>query len=129
MEKIDLVISKSTELDNETKSFYNILKSKFGYSARMTSLIQLLEAAIDYKFEDLDYNYAWTPEFLSYFLDRQNDFCEGKDINVSLLLKDIEKQFELSKTECKLLERKKSENAIWAIFLIITDPFHESYII
>ena len=122
------IINKNiTELPEITKVCFNFLKNKYGFTARMSDFIQLLETTFSTKFELFDPRTWNSQEFLSYLLDRQIDFINGKDIDLAVLHTDILNVYQWTGPERKNFIEGNLEERIWAVFLIITDPAHELY--
>ena len=110
-----------------TKICFNLLKDKYGFTARMSDFIQLLETTFMTKFELFD-SLTWnSPQFLSYMLDKQADFINGKDVDLAIIHSYLLNVYNWTISEKRKFIENNLEEKIWAVFLIITDPAHEKY--
>ena len=110
-----------------TKICFNLLKDKYGFTARMSDFIQLLETTFMTKFELFD-SLTWnSPQFLSYMLDKQADSINGKDVDLAIIHSDLLNVYNWTISEKRKFIENNLEEKIWAVFLIITDPAHEKY--
>ena len=117
-----------SELPKLTKECFNLLINRFGSNLKITDLPELLKTVTtNDEFEDINYMYEWTPEFVSYLIDLQRDYMAGKDLDLGILHQDLVKVFHLSKAKRQNLVDNNFEERLWAIFFAITNPFHKIF--
>ena len=97
--------SNTEELPIEAKYSFNVLKSKYGYTGRMSEFVQYLRDIFGIKdFEFFD-TYTWNKaEFLSYLLDRQIQYQKGDTLDMAQLHKDILTAYDFTRKEKILLQ-------------------------
>lgn len=120
----DFITNKfNTDYPDITRSTYNLLWIKYGYSARITLFWDLLRTSVgDSEFELLEYRTIHNGEFMSWLIDRLIEWREGKDVNFSeiyrafLVAGDFTIQEKIKFEYCSIEER------LWAIYLVVTSP-------
>ena len=74
-----MIITKNIS-DNDipmiTKETYNLLKSQFGYNARIGDIVNLIEKSFGVSL-DVNFRESWNPLVFSKLLDYQRDYLEG----------------------------------------------------
>jgi len=122
----NLVIEENLPI--ETKVSFNILKTKYGYTGRMTSFIRFLEDVFGIKeFEFFD-TYTWNKEeFLSYLLDKQINYQKGETLDMAQLHKDILTAYEFTRKEKRMFIEENIEKRLWGIFIYLDNPGRENF--
>ena len=115
----------NSSIPNITKETFNLLKSQFGYNARMGDIINLIEKSTGINLE-VDFKSSWNPMVFSRLLDYQKDFM-GSGINLEELKDYIFNQFEISSSKIKLLNKNNIEDRLWAVMLSIALPSHDYF--
>jgi hypothetical protein len=67
--------------------------------------------------------------FASYLIDTQINFNEGKDIDLSVLHKDLINVFDFTKKERDILVDGNVEERIWSVLKYVSDKDHQEYVI
>lgn len=117
-----LVTNKNNKDYTETVKvvFNNLRKIHKNYSSRITDIFQLIKEAFGLsEFDELDERFCNNGPFLSYLIDKQIDWMNGKDINFEEIYKSILSAGEFSKKEKDLFKLGKIEERLWAIFLLV----------
>lgn len=120
----DLITNKfNTDYPDVTRSTYNLLWSKYGYSARITIFWDLLKTAVgDVEFELLDYKTIHNGEFMSWIIDRLIEWKNGEDVNFGEIYRAFLLAGEFTGTEKLKFEYCDVEERLWAIYLVVTSP-------
>lgn len=120
-ESTELIKSKEdTDFTDIVKNTFIKLYTKYGVSARITDIFNLIKDAFDFNdFDLLDFNISCNSELESYLIDRQIDWQKGKKINFNNIYKNLLNKGDFSKKEKILFETGKIEERLWAIFLLI----------
>lgn len=101
---------------------YKLIRSKYGYNARISGIWQMLPDSIGIeKLELLDTKYIQNGNFESYLIDRQIDWQDGKDVDFSEVFDAILITGDFTSEEKLLLQSGNIEERLWGIFLAITN--------
>ena len=113
---------ESNDFSSSAALVCNLIVEKYGYTARITRIWELLQDALAIQeFELLDYREV-KPEFESYLVDRLIDWNTGKDVDFSLIKEAILLAGEFTGKEKLLLRQDDIEDRLWGIFLAISNP-------
>jgi hypothetical protein len=120
--------SKTEELPIEAKYSFNILKSKYGYTGRMSEFVQYLRDIFGIKdFEFFD-TYTWNKaEFLSYLVDRQIQYQKGDTLDMAQLHKDILTAYDFTRKEKRMFIEESIEKRLWGVFIYLDNPSLEQF--
>lgn len=112
----------------ETKYCFNILKEKYGYTGRMSEFVKYLTDIFGIKeFEFFD-PYTWNKaEFLSYLVDRQIEYRDGKVLDMAQLHKDILVAYDFTRKEKRMFIEESLEKRLWGLFIYLNEPGKELY--
>ena len=112
-----------TDYTDTTKYTYSLIRNKYGYTARITNIWELLQTALDIEeFELLTPEYYNNANFESYLIDRQIDWLGGRDIDFEEIYKSILTVGDFTADEKRLMTYKNIEEILWGIFLAICNP-------
>jgi hypothetical protein len=121
-------INLNEELPIEAKYSFNILKKNHGYLGKMSEFIQYLTEIFGIKEFELFDSYTWNnAEFLSYLLDRQIDYKNGKVLDMSQLHKDILVAYDFTRKEKRMFIEEEIEKRLWGLFIYLDNPGKENY--
>lgn len=113
---------ESNDFSSSAVLVCNLIVEKYGYTARITRIWELLQDALAIQeFELLDHREV-KPEFESYLVDRLIDWNTGKDVDFSLIKEAILLAGEFTGKEKLLLRQDDIEDRLWGIFLAISNP-------
>jgi hypothetical protein len=113
---------ENTDYTNSSILVNNLIVEKYGYTARITRIWELLCDALSIEeFEILDPKDI-KPEFESYLVDQYIDWKRGRDVDFSLIKEAILIAGEFTGKEKLLLDQDDVEEKLWGIFLAISDP-------
>lgn len=113
---------ESNDFSSSAALVCNLIVEKYGYTARITRIWELLQDALAIQeFELLDYREV-KPEFESYLVDRLIDWNTGKDVDFSLIKEAILLAGEFTGKEKLLLRQDDIEDRLWGIFLAVSNP-------
>lgn len=113
---------ESNDFSSSAALVCNLIVEKYGYTARITRIWELLQDALAIQeFELLDYREV-KPEFESYLVDRLIDWNTGKNVNFSLIKEAILLAGEFTGKEKLLLRQDDIEDRLWGIFLAVSNP-------
>ena len=120
----DLVVNKyNKDYPDITKTTYTYLLQFHKYTARVADIWQLLKESYDIKeFDALDYEQIQNGTLVSWLIDRQIDWQDGKDINFTEVYQALLTAGDFTSSEKKMFESSGIEERLWAIFLLITNP-------
>lgn len=120
--------SKEEELPVEAKYSFNVLKSKYGYTGRMSEFVQYLRDIFGIKdFEFFD-TYTWNKaEFLSYLVDRQIQYQKGEILDMAQLHKDILTAYDFTRKEKRMFIEESIEKRLWGVFIYLDNPGLEQF--
>lgn len=115
------------ELPIETRYCFNILKQKHGYTGRMSEFVKYLTEIFGInEFEFFD-PYTWNKaEFLSYLVDRQIEYRDGKTLDMAQLHKDILVAYDFTRKEKRMFIEESIEKRLWSIFIFLNNPNKEN---
>lgn len=112
----------NTDYSSSAAMVCNLIIDKYGYTARITRMWEMLQDALSIpKFELLDTRYV-RPEFESYLVDRLIDWNSGKDVDFSQIKEAILIAGDFSGMEKLLLGQDDFEDRLWGIFLAVSNP-------
>ena len=112
-----------TDYTDVVKITYNQIRNKYGYTARITNLWEMLRYILF-----LDEFELLTPElydnysFESYLIDRQLDWMAGKDVDFGEIYESMLNFGDFSADEKRMMVYEKIEEILWGIFLAIGNP-------
>ena len=113
---------ESNDFSSSAALVCNLIVEKYGYTARITRIWELLQDALAIQeFELLDHREV-KPEFESYLVDRLIDWNTGKDVDFSLIKEAIFLAGEFTGKEKLLLRQDDIEDRLWGIFLAVSNP-------
>lgn len=113
---------ESNDFSSSAALVCNLIVEKYGYTARITRIWELLQDALAIpEFELLDHREV-KPEFESYLVDRLIDWNTGKDVDFSLIKEAILLAGEFTGKEKLLLRQDDIEDRLWGIFLAVSNP-------
>lgn len=120
----DLIVNKNiTDYPETTAITFNYLKALHGYEARISMIWKLLAEAFNKKeFDVLDYNFVENGHIISWLIDRQIEWQNGEDVNLSEVYRALLEAGEFTSQEKNMFEYGNIEERLWAIFLLITNP-------
>jgi hypothetical protein len=123
-----MIITKNIR-DNDipmiTKETYNLLKSQFGYNARIGDIVNLIEKSFGV---DLDVNFreSWNPLVFSKLLDFQKDYLEG-GLDLDEFRDYLIRQFQIPSSIVKYMNKNNLEDRLWAIMMSVALPSHNYF--
>lgn len=125
----DFFVNINFELiPNRVQEKFNILKDKYGTNLKITDLPSLLKTLIpEIDFEDKERQTDFTPQYISYLIDEQKDFANGRSLDMMMFFRDICKVFHLTNSEKNRLLYSNVEEDLWAIMLGVTNPLREKF--
>ena len=113
---------ESNDFSSSAALVCNLIVEKYGYTARITRIWELLQDALAIQeFELLDHREV-KPEFESYLVDRLIDWNTGKDVDFSLIKEAIFLAGEFTGKEKLLLRQDDIEDRLCEIFLAVSNP-------
>ena len=114
---------KDTDYTDLVRKTYHLVVDNYGYSIRITRLIELLETALgSLKFRIIDHKLMRGSEFESHLLDVQYDFINGKDIDFNELYSYLVENVDFLESEKRIMRLGKIEEVLWGILLAVIDP-------
>ena len=114
---------KDTDYTDLVRKTYHLVVDNYGYSIRITRLIELLETALgSLKFRIIDHKLMRGSEFESHLLDVQYDFINGKDIDFNELYNYLVENADFLESEKRIMRLGKIEEVLWGILLAVIDP-------
>ena len=114
---------KDTDYTDLVRKTYHLVVDNYGYSIRITRLIELLETALgNLKFRIIDHKLMRGSEFESHLLDVQYDFINGKDIDFNELYNYLVENADFLESEKRIMRLGKIEEILWGILLAVIDP-------
>ena len=100
----------------------NLIVNKYGYTARITRIWEMLaDAILIPHFELLDFN-TISPEFESYLVERLIDWNSGKEVDFGQIKESILIAGDFTGSEKVLLRQDEIEDRLWGIFLAVSNP-------
>lgn len=114
---------KDTDYTDLVRKTYHLVVDNYGYSIRITRLIELLETALgSLKFRIIDHKLMRGSEFESHLLDVQYDFINGKDIDFNELYSYLVENVDFLESEKRIMRLGNIEEILWGILLAVIDP-------
>ena len=114
---------KDTDYTDLVRKTYHLVVDSYGYSIRITRLVELLETALgNLKFRIIDHKLMRGSEFESHLLDVQYDFINGKDIDFNELYNYLVENADFLESEKRIMRLGKIEEVLWGILLAVIDP-------
>lgn len=114
-----------SEIPEITKETYNLLKVQFGYNARIGNIIEILEKATGINL-NVDFKNVWNPIIYSDLIDFQKDFISS-GLDLDEFRDYLFREFNLSQTIIRILNKINIEDRLWAIMLSIALPSHDYF--
>lgn len=112
-----------TDYTDVVKITYNQIRNKYGYTARITNLWEMLRYILFLEeFELLTPELYDNYSFDSYLIDRQLDWMAGKDVDFGEIYESILTFGDFSADEKRMMVYEKIEEILWGIFLAICNP-------
>jgi hypothetical protein len=106
-----------------TKSVYHILADRFGYTARISDIWELLRYSFGIEeFELLNPRLYQNGMFESYLLDELIKWQKGEDVNFTDIYQAILTVGDFTGREKLMFDYGNIEERLWAIFLVICNP-------
>lgn len=106
-----------------TKSVYHILADRFGYTARISDIWELLRYSFGVEeFELLNPRLYQNGMFESYLLDELIKWRNGEDVNFTDIYQAILTVGDFTGREKLMFDYGNIEERLWAIFLVICNP-------
>ena len=106
-----------------TKSVYHILADRFGYTARISDIWELLRYSFGIEeFELLNPRLYQNGMFESYLLDELIKWRNGEDVNFTDIYRAILTVGDFTGREKLMFDYGNIEERLWAIFLVICNP-------
>ena len=107
-------------------SNYDILKSKYGYTLRISMILSIIKDVFLGKspqedFDLMDVRSCNNGLIESYLIDRQIDWQNNKEVNFSEMYEKINEVYQFSRTE-KLILDTNMEEKLWALYLALSKP-------
>ena len=102
-----------------------MIADRYGFSARISDFWTYLKLALGIDdFKTLDFRDIENDKFLSYLINNQIDWQNGKDIDLTEIKKAIltVSGDGLQSLEKIMIDSDTTEDIIWAIYLAICDP-------
>ena len=105
------------------RSVYHLLSNRFGYTARISDIWELLRVSygID-EFELFNPVLYQNGLFESYLLDELIKWRNGEDVNFTDIYKAILTVGDFTGSEKLMFEYGNIEEILWAIFLVVCNP-------
>lgn len=105
------------------KSIHQLLSSKYGYTARISNIFELIKDSFGLKeFEILDTKLCNNGLLESFLIDKQKEWLEGKQVNFSDIYEAVLREGDFTASEKLLFNTGNIEERLWAIFLTICSP-------
>lgn len=112
----------NTEYTYTTLLVEDLIKSKYGYTARITDIWKLLAASISLeKFEILDPKNYMNGPFESYLIDEYIKWINGKEVNFTDIYEAILKVGDFTQSEKLALSSCNIEERLLGIFLALNN--------
>jgi hypothetical protein len=123
-----MIITKNIS-DNDipmiTKETYNLLKSQFGYNARIGDIVNLIEKSFGVSL-DVNFRESWNPLVFSKLLDYQRDYLEG-GLDLEEFRDYLIRQFQIPSSMVKYMNKNNLEDRLWAIMMSVALPSHNYF--
>mgnify|MGYP003294618066 CR=1 FL=1 len=113
----------SNDYTDTVRYVYYIISKKYGYTARISEIWELLRDSFGIKeFELLEPRLITNGSFESYLIDRVIDWQNGKEVNFTDIYKAILEVGDFTGTELLMFDSGNTEERLWGIFLSICTP-------
>lgn len=117
----------SNDFTETCKAVYHIVNSKYGYTARITDIFEMLKIAFGItEWGALDYRLMRNGQIQSYLMDRQQDWMSGKDVDFTDMYNALVTSGDFLGSEKRIFELGLVEERLWGIMLAICDPANEN---
>lgn len=114
---------EDTDYTQTAIAVYNSLSKKYGYSARITDIFNLLKDSFSLdNFLILDYRDIRNMEIESWMIDKYCEWLGDKPVDFIEIYKAIETAADFSISERKKFYDGLVEERLWAIFMVIDGP-------
>lgn len=114
---------ESIDYTDTVKETYNLLRTTLGYTVRITNIWDLLKISLGIdEFEILMPAFYNNANFESYLVNKQVDWMNGKDIDLTEIHEAILMVGDFSVEEKRLMTNRKLDEILWGIFLAICNP-------
>ena len=114
---------KDRDFSDITRMTYKVLNHKFGYTARIMDILNLIKESYGLKeFKILDFNNPDLRNFETYVIDQYIDWVKEKEIDFDNIEKAILSIGDFTEMEKLLLQSGDLQDRLWAIFLCLSDP-------
>ena len=112
-----------TDYTDTVKRTFYLIKEDFGYTARLSNIWTLLLRPLGLdEFEILTPELYNNDSFLSFLIDKQQDWMEGKEVNFNEIYEALLTVGDFTQKEKFLMEKAGIEEILWGIFIEICDP-------
>lgn len=112
-----------TDYTERVEMTFEYLKYKFGYTARITRLYEMIQYALNIdEFEMFDSRILQTSKLESFLLEKCIDWQQGKVIDFGEIYDAMLINADFSSDEKLLFRLNDIEEIIWAIFLLLFSP-------
>lgn len=102
---------------------YNLISKRYGYTARLTDIWDLLKTAFTVKeFDILEPTSSLNGPFQSYLIDEQIKWSNGEEIDFKDIADAILKAGDFTNAEKRMFSDGNIEERLWAIMLAVTNP-------
>ena len=114
---------ESTDYSEIVKDTYRLVRSSFGYTARIINIWDILRLTLGIEeFEILMPEMYNNASFESYLVNKQIDWMRGEDIDFNEIYEAILVVGDFTSEEKRLMINRKLEEILWGIFLAICNP-------
>ena len=114
---------KDIDYSSITKMSYRLLAYRFGYSARISDIWEMLRIVYGFdEFEILNPREYQNGNFESFLADKYYLWLKGEDINFQDIEDAIMDVGDFTGKEKLLLTSGDMQERLWAIFLCLSDP-------
>lgn len=114
------------EISNLSEAFkgtYLQIKSHWGYTARISSLLEMIQYCYGIKeWELIDLRDVNNGDMQSRWMDKAIEFREGKEVDFGELWEDLKKNLTFSTSELNLIETGEIDQRLWAIYTVLVSP-------
>lgn len=114
---------EDTDYTQTTVAVYQILSKKYGYTARITDIFNLLKDSFSIEeFLNIDYKEIRNMEIESWLINKYCDWLGDKPVDFVKIYNELEKAGDFSISEKKKFHDGLVEERLWAIFMVIDGP-------
>lgn len=120
---ISSVLSNLTQLSESFKGTYIQIKEKWGYTARISALLEMIQFTygID-EWELVDRSQINNGELLSGWMDSLILYRDGEPVDFGKIWEDIKSILNFTNRELTLIETGSVDERIWAIYTLLLYP-------